>query len=161
MGNVYAHAHVSADFYVFTPEIGSVLPGVVCKKSKFHIGLLVYKKFNVSATCPDDVKIANWCGSKVEEKDEVKITVTFLNMKGYVPTIKVQIDPDSIPEHSSPSLGMAANTDNKRTVFKDDDSGIDDSGKRRKENLVLKKNQISNWMKTIYLLMMITRKGKR
>merc|ERR1711970_1658124 len=39
--NAYAHVHVSATFYVFIPEVGSLIPGVVCKKSKNHIGLLV------------------------------------------------------------------------------------------------------------------------
>ena len=27
--NVYAHVHISANFYVFTSEIGSVLPGML------------------------------------------------------------------------------------------------------------------------------------
>ncbi|CAL4138806.1 unnamed protein product [Meganyctiphanes norvegica] len=122
--NAFTHVHVSATFYVFTPEVGSELQGVACKKSKNIIGFLVYNKFNVSATCPDGVSIANWCGSRVQEQDEVKITITYLNMKGYAPTIKVQINPDSIPEHTSSSMGITTNTENKRIVFNDDDSGI-------------------------------------
>merc|ERR1712179_576943 len=123
--NAYAHVHVSATFYVFTPEVGSVIPGVVCKKSKNHIGLLVYSKFNVSAICPEGwLNTDNWCGSRVEEQDEVTVTVTYLNMKDYVPTIKVQINPESIPEHMNLSMGISENTESKTIVFNNDDSGI-------------------------------------
>jgi len=42
------HIDVEGEFFLFTPEVGEKLPGVVNKKSPGHIGCLVHDTFNVS-----------------------------------------------------------------------------------------------------------------
>jgi len=42
------HINVGADFFLFSPEIGSKIPGVVNKRSHGHLGCLVHDTFNVS-----------------------------------------------------------------------------------------------------------------
>ncbi|CAG2056965.1 unnamed protein product [Timema podura] len=59
------HIDIIADFYVFTPEVGCHLNGIVNKKSSTHIGCLVYKVFNVSIPNED------WVGQTVEIGQQV------------------------------------------------------------------------------------------
>jgi len=42
------HIDVQGRFFLFSPEVGVQLPGVVNKKSKGHLGCLVHDTFNVS-----------------------------------------------------------------------------------------------------------------
>ena len=42
------HVDITGNFYVFSPEVGSVLQATVNKKSAGHIGCLVHETFNIS-----------------------------------------------------------------------------------------------------------------
>ena len=63
------HVDVNGDFYVFSPEIGSTLPGVVNKKSAGHVGCLVHNTFNISL-------MSDKTDNNVEMGEELKIKVT-------------------------------------------------------------------------------------
>nr|CAD7200799.1 unnamed protein product [Timema douglasi] len=76
------HIDIVADFYVFTPEVGCHLNGIVNKKSSTHIGCLVYKVFNVSIPNED------WVGQTVEIGQQVTFQVTVLDMTGRLPYIR-------------------------------------------------------------------------
>nr|CAD7427398.1 unnamed protein product [Timema monikensis] len=76
------HIDIIADFYVFTPEVGCHLNGIVNKKSSTHIGCLVYKVFNVSIPNED------WVGQTVEIGQQVTFQVTVLDMTGRLPYIR-------------------------------------------------------------------------
>nr|CAD7572135.1 unnamed protein product [Timema californicum] len=76
------HIDIVADFYVFTPEVGCRLNGIVNKKSSTHIGCLVYKVFNVSIPNED------WVGQTVEIGQQVTFQVTVLDMTGRLPYIR-------------------------------------------------------------------------
>jgi len=42
------HVEVTGHFYIFSPQIGSVLPATVNKMSEKHIGCLIHETFNIS-----------------------------------------------------------------------------------------------------------------
>ena len=42
------HVEVTGRFYIFSPQIGSVLPATVNKMSEKHIGCLIHETFNIS-----------------------------------------------------------------------------------------------------------------
>ena len=42
------HVEVTGSFYIFSPQIGSVLPARVNKMSEKHIGCLIHETFNIS-----------------------------------------------------------------------------------------------------------------
>merc|ERR1712066_95729 len=42
------HVEVTGLFYIFSPQIGSVLPAKVNKRSEKHIGCLIHETFNIS-----------------------------------------------------------------------------------------------------------------
>lgn len=50
------HIDVEGKFFLFSPEVGGKLPGVVNKKSPGHIGCLVHDTFNVSLLAGDKEK---------------------------------------------------------------------------------------------------------
>merc|ERR1740124_1315657 len=54
------HIDIQGRFFLFNPQIGGNLPGVVNKKSPGHLGCLVHDTFNVSLLAGDkerDVKV--------------------------------------------------------------------------------------------------------
>lgn len=123
--NPFNHVVVRAMFYVFTPQIGSILEATVKKKSINHVGCLVHGMFNVSVPRPQDEVVENWCGTYVQEGDVVKITITDLNITTYIPYIKGELDPDRVQElvDARREEEEQKAQDNKKITF-DDDSGI-------------------------------------
>ncbi|CAG9863713.1 unnamed protein product [Phyllotreta striolata] len=84
----YIHFDVEVDFFVFKPELGKVMQGVVKRKSKDHLGVLVYEAFNVSIPIRDervDIKIG----------EEVTFQILFINMSSYLPYIRGKLIEDS------------------------------------------------------------------
>ena len=54
------HIDVEGNFFLFSPEIGDKIPGIVNKKSPGHLGCLVHDTFNVSLIAGDkerDIKV--------------------------------------------------------------------------------------------------------
>ncbi|KAK1118960.1 hypothetical protein K0M31_013730 [Melipona bicolor] len=82
----FIHVDVETEFYVFRPEVGCKLKGVVNKKGLDHIGILVHKTFNVSIPKPNDEE--DWPGDKVEIGQEVKFTITVLDFNSKLPFIR-------------------------------------------------------------------------
>merc|ERR1719452_125535 len=54
------HITIQGRFFLFNPEIGSTLPGVVNKKSPGHLGCLVHDTFNVSLLAGDNERKVMW-----------------------------------------------------------------------------------------------------
>ncbi|XP_017889559.1 uncharacterized protein LOC108630656 [Ceratina calcarata] len=88
----FIHVDIEADFYVFRPEVGCTLRGIVNKKGLDHIGLLVHKAFNVSIPKLDDEE--NWPGDNVEIGQEVRCVVKLLDFTSKLPFIRGVLDPD-------------------------------------------------------------------
>ncbi|KAF5278308.1 hypothetical protein FQR65_LT03577 [Abscondita terminalis] len=87
----FVHIDVSANFFLFKPEIGKVLIGVVNKKSDDHVGCLVYETFNVSIPKPEDQEISEWMGGKVEIGDEISFKITFHELDSRLPYIRGEL----------------------------------------------------------------------
>ncbi|XP_071545346.1 uncharacterized protein [Panulirus ornatus] len=129
--NPFNHITIRAQFYVFSPEVGSILEGVVKKRTVNHIGCLVHGMFNVSVPRPVDISVDEWCGTVAEEGDPVKLTITHINMKNFLPYIVAKLYPERLKELvNSRTQGNVFNWDstdasrlNTRIIF-DDDSGI-------------------------------------
>lgn len=80
---------VEADFYVFRPEVGSVLKGVVNKVSNDHVGALLHHRFNISCPRPSvESKSVKWLGNKVVMSQEVIIKVKEKDFAGKMPFFK-------------------------------------------------------------------------
>ncbi|VEN57235.1 unnamed protein product [Callosobruchus maculatus] len=85
----YIHLDIEADFYVFTPEIGKEMKGIVNRKSKDHVGLLVYNALNVSILKPKDNE--DWIGGFVELGAEVLFRITYISLTSFMPYIRGEI----------------------------------------------------------------------
>lgn len=82
----FIHIDIEADFYVFRPQIGHLLKGVVHKKGANYIGVLMHKAFNVSIPKPENVE--NWPGDMVNIGQEVRFEVTNLDFTSRLPFIR-------------------------------------------------------------------------
>ncbi|XP_046823822.1 DNA-directed RNA polymerase I subunit RPA43 [Vespa crabro] len=82
----FIHIDIEADFYVFRPQIGHLLKGVVHKKGANYIGVLMHKAFNVSIPKPENVE--NWPGDTVNIGQEVRFKVTNLDFTSRLPFIR-------------------------------------------------------------------------
>lgn len=82
----YIHINIEADFYVFRPQIGNLLKGVVHKKGVNYIGVLMHKTFNVSILRPENAE--KWPGDMVNIGQEVRFAVTHLDYNSRLPFIR-------------------------------------------------------------------------
>lgn len=83
----FIHIDIVASFYLFKPEVGKVLHGIVNKKSEDHVGCLVHNTFNVSLPKPEDDE--EW--SKVELKSEILFHITCIDLNGRLPYIRAEL----------------------------------------------------------------------
>ncbi|KAK8747877.1 hypothetical protein OTU49_016203 [Cherax quadricarinatus] len=90
--------------------------------------------FNVSVSKPLETSVISWCGTYVEEGDEVKLTVTYLCVANFMPYIKGELDPECVQElinlRNQREADVATGDtpkQNTRIIF-DDDSGISSNG---------------------------------
>lgn len=81
----YQHLDVVSDFWVFRPDVGKELRGVVTKKSPTHISCLVHGIFNVPCHKPADQKGA--FASNVKIDSQVRLQVIKTDMSQPVPYI--------------------------------------------------------------------------
>jgi len=63
------HINVEGNFFLFSPDIGDKIPGVVNKKSPGHLGCLVHDTFNVSLIAGETEK-----GIKVGQEIVLEVT---------------------------------------------------------------------------------------
>ena len=85
----FIHIDAEVEFYIFRPEVGSILNGVVNKKSKDHVGCLVHQVFNVSL--PKIKGGGKWLGDNMSVGNDVLFKVTFMDLQGRLPYIKGEI----------------------------------------------------------------------
>jgi len=85
------HVDIVGQFFVFSPQVGCVLPGVVNKKSAGHIGCLVHETFNVSLMSD------NTQGVRIGDIIMIEVTKLFWGHRS-LPVIqgKLQSDGDSV-----------------------------------------------------------------
>lgn len=89
----FIHVDIEADFYVFRPEVGNTLKGIVNKKGYNHIGILVHKAFNVSI--PKQPLARDWPGDLVEIGQEVKFKITHLDLTSRLPFIRGSLNQEN------------------------------------------------------------------
>lgn len=82
----YMHVSIEGDFYVFKPEVGKLLKGVVNKKSHSHVGCLVYQLFN--ATLPSPEEDESWLGDRAALGQEVLFRIVNTNLNRKLPYIQ-------------------------------------------------------------------------
>lgn len=82
------HVDVEADFFIFKPEIGLELKGVVNKKSHTHVGCLLYKIFNVALPKPDHESDEDWLGHCVQIGQEIMFHINHTNLNARIPYIR-------------------------------------------------------------------------
>lgn len=87
--NCFVHVNVEGDFYVFNPEVGQLLKGTVNKKSRSHVGCLVYELFNVSLPSPEEDE--PWLGDTVCLGQEVLFRIINTNLNRKLPYIQGEI----------------------------------------------------------------------
>ncbi|XP_022917460.2 DNA-directed RNA polymerase I subunit RPA43 [Onthophagus taurus] len=85
----FTHMDIEGEFYVFRPIIGSILNGIVNKKSKDHVGCLVYNTFNVSLPRPQGEE--TWLGQNINIGSEVQFKINFTNMDSKLPYIRGEL----------------------------------------------------------------------
>lgn len=69
----------------------TLLAGVVNRKSHGHLGCLVHNLFNVSLPKPYTVNAEDWLGRTAKLADEVKFTITKVDLQSQVPYIEGNI----------------------------------------------------------------------
>ncbi|XP_016994106.2 DNA-directed RNA polymerase I subunit RPA43 [Drosophila takahashii] len=81
------HLVIHADFYVFRPEVGAVLNGVVQHISKYHINAVIYRVFNTN------IRFTN----KEQSRDdfamdqEIKFSIKSFDIGNVVPCIEGEL----------------------------------------------------------------------
>lgn len=86
----HVHVNIDADFYIFKPEIGTTVKGVVNKISGDHVGCLVHRVFNISVPKQDEGD--DWVGYLVEIGQEIVLRVTYVNLDARLPYIRATFD---------------------------------------------------------------------
>ena len=79
------HLDVVSDFWVFRPDVGKEIRGVVNKKSINHVSLLVHKSFNIS--CPRELDLESWQGEYVKIGQAVLVKIKRANYSQNIPDL--------------------------------------------------------------------------
>ena len=82
----FVHVDVVGQFYLFTPQVGTVLSGVINKTSAGHVGCLVHQSFNVSLI--SDLRTSDH--HDIGDTILVKVTKMFWSYLG-VPIIQARL----------------------------------------------------------------------
>ncbi|KAL0280001.1 UNVERIFIED_CONTAM: hypothetical protein PYX00_001430 [Menopon gallinae] len=87
---------ISADFYVFQPQIGSLLEGTVHVKTETHIGCLVHKCFNAMVPKPENVEYNSWNCKNIQINDKIVFEIVDHVISGHVPYLEGKISNEFI-----------------------------------------------------------------
>ena len=92
--NEEAHIHldVVSDFWVFRPEIGSILQGTVSKTSQKHVACLVHGVFNVPCYHPNNLGSTPWWGINAVIGNEVRFKVIKMDISQKIPFILGELE---------------------------------------------------------------------
>jgi hypothetical protein len=72
---------------LYSYDIHCVLAATVNKKSKHHIGALMYNVFNVSIIKPDDLPSKYWPGRNIKVDDTISFKVVKVDVSDAIPYI--------------------------------------------------------------------------
>jgi len=92
--NEEAHIHldVVSDFWVFRPEIGSILQGTVSKTSQKHVACLVHGVFNVPCYHPNNLGATPWWGINAVIGNVVRFKVIKMDISQKIPFILGELE---------------------------------------------------------------------
>lgn len=86
------HVDLEGDFFVFKPEIGKELKGVLNRKGKDFVGVLVYNTFNVSIPKPQSTDDGDeWLGNDVQIGSEVLFQIQHVDTLQHLPYIRGEL----------------------------------------------------------------------
>lgn len=83
------HIDLEGDFYVFKPTIGREMQGIVNRKGKDFVGVLVYNTFNVSIPKPQVEDV--WLGHDVQIGDEILFQLQHVDTSLHLPYIRGEL----------------------------------------------------------------------
>ena len=152
--NEEAHIHldVVSDFWVFRPEIGSILQGTVSKTSQKHVACLVHGVFNVPCYHPNNLGSTPWWGINADIGMVVRFKVIKMDVSQKIPFIlgelekwglvgkKIILD-KSVPEKQVEEVEQEkweqiTGENESQGEYSDTDSGIQSLPKKVKQDLV-------------------------
>ena len=151
--NEEAHIHldVISDFWIFRPEIGSVLQGTVTKTSQKHVACLVHGVFNVPCYHPNNLGSIPWWGINAQVGRQVRFKVIKMDVSQKIPFILGELEKwglDGNPvsrgeenlENPVEEIGpehwdQVAGGSESQGEFSDTDSGIQSLPKRQKKEI--------------------------
>ena len=151
--NEEAHIHldVVSEFWVFRPEIGSILQGIVTKTSQKHVACLVHGVFNVPCYHPNNLGSTPWWGMNAQIGKPVRFKVIKMDVSQKIPFILGELekwsldgnpikDSTSTIEHPVEEVGLdqwenVATGNDSQGENSDADSGIQSLPKRPKLEL--------------------------
>ena len=151
--NEEAHIHldVVSEFWVFRPEIGSILQGIVTKTSQKHVACLVHGVFNVPCYHPNNLGSTPWWGMNAQIGKPVRFKVVKMDVSQKIPFILGELekwsldgnpikDSTSTIEHPVEEVGLdqwenVATGNDSQGENSDADSGIQSLPKRPKLEL--------------------------
>ncbi|KAK0166071.1 hypothetical protein PV328_004521 [Microctonus aethiopoides] len=141
----FIHVDIEADFYIFKPEVGSVLSGIVNKQAINHIGVLVHKAFNVSI--PMNENDNEWRDHHAYVGREVMFKVTHVDFKGRLPFIRGELLSDSEPDEDYDHQEINS-SQNSNKIANDSDSSCDDTTTLQKDTPV-KSTKCANFLTSV------------
>ncbi|CAG9821775.1 unnamed protein product [Phaedon cochleariae] len=127
----YIHIDIEAHFFVFRPKIGEEMKGIVTRKSKDHVGVLVYNTFNVSIP-PGDEEEDHWIGLDVQVGYEVSFRIVFFTMTSFMPYIRGQLISITAENNSGLSKKNKRKANMKLSFSKDSDEIVEEFPKSKK-----------------------------
>lgn len=78
------HLDIQADFFLFKPQIGSVIAGLVKHISHNHIGVIIYRVFNVSIHLRSKLK-------SVKINEEISFRIKSFDLQNAIPFIEGEL----------------------------------------------------------------------
>lgn len=116
------HININADFYVFQPNVGATIKGVVKHISQGHVAVIIYRVFNVSIRFKKALK------QMLRINQQISFKIKQFDLQDALPYIEGEL----IEDESSASAVK------RRIKFEDDDDlgNVNDSGISTEESVV-------------------------
>lgn len=142
--NADIHIDFEANFYVFQPRCGAIITGVVKHISQQHLGVVIYRVFNVAVKLGKSKR-----RGKIEINQEIKIRVTSFDLSSSLPEIVGEL----VKEGNEDDVDSGIGADDPLLAHvkkepKTDDSDDDDSEDSEAETKPLPKSILKKREKT-------------